>query len=448
MPASRVFVAAGLATLIVALSTASPRMAVGALVLDAATILAFLLDRRRAANLPLSASRVWPALLVQGVEAGVEVRFSAPRGLVVLAREALHPALAEKPLRQRMHLVAGAETSWRYPLTPRRRGEHDVGPLTVRVLGPWGLAWAQRDLLPKERRRVYPQVRWEGRVGRLLALAHRNELGQAPLRVHGGGTESYALREYRPGDPPNRIQWKVSARHQRLVSREEAWERGRRLVVLLDCARTMASMDGGRSKLDHALAAALALTRVAASRGDRVTLLAFSDRVERLVRVRGGHHAVSRAYAALFDLEARLVEPSYDLAVEAVSSSEPRRAVVVLLTSVIDLVAAEVLREAVLTLRRRHRPILINLEDPELLHMAVGVPETTEEAFAKVSSLGILLANRSLGRRLRRSGVSFAVTSADQLAGKTLETYLHLFERRGPPTGRVGPPQSVTGTVS
>src|SRR5262249_54227323 len=165
---------------------------------------------------------------------------------------------------------------WRYEVVPRRRGAHRVGPLTVRVLGPWGFAWMQRDLLPPETRRVFPQTRWEGRVGRLLTLAHRRELGQAPLRIHGLGTEPYALRGYRPGDPPTRIQWKASARHERLLSREDTWERGTRLVVLLDCARAMTSLDGARSKLDHALAAALALVRVAVSRGDRATVVAFS----------------------------------------------------------------------------------------------------------------------------------------------------------------------------
>ena len=48
----------------------------------------------------------------------------------------------------------------------------------------------------------------------------------------------------------------------------------------------------------------------------------------------------------------------------------------------------------------------------------------TEEAFAKVSSLEMLLANRRLGRRLQRAGIAVAVAAADQLAWRTLESYL------------------------
>ncbi|HKC13007.1 MAG TPA: DUF58 domain-containing protein, partial [Vicinamibacteria bacterium] len=343
MPAARAFIVAGLATLALAVAVVVPWLAACAGALDVLLVAALVIDAYRAAAVSLSARRLWPSLLVQGARATVEVQISSPAHVVLTAREALHPGLASYPQRQSLTVTPVAQASWRYQIVPRRRGEHLAGPLTVRVLGPWGLAWSQRNLLPPEQRRVYPQTRWEGRVGRLLALAHRRELGQAPLRIHGSGTELYALREYRPGDPPTRIQWKASARHERLLSREDTWERGTRLVILLDCARAMISIDGARSKLDHALAAALALTRVAVSRGDRVTLVGFSDRIERVVRVRSGSRAVGLAYGALYDLSARRTEPAYDLAVETVSEVESRRALVVLLTSVVDLVAAELL---------------------------------------------------------------------------------------------------------
>jgi uncharacterized protein (DUF58 family) len=277
---------------------------------------------------------------------------------------------------------------------------------------------------------VFPQVRWEGRVGKLLALAQRRRLGQVSTRFQGAGSELYALRDFRPGDPLTRIHWKATARFGRLVAREDTWERGGRLVVLLDCARAMASIDGVRSKLDHALAATLALARVAVARGDGVTVLAVSDRVERTVRVRSGGRGLAAAYAGLYDLEARLVEPAYDLAAEAALAVEPRSATVVLMTSVVDPASAELLRSALVRLERRHRPLLVNLEDPEIHALARRPPATPAEAFAQVSCLEILLANRRLGARLRRAGVRFVSTSADRLALETLAAYLARFRGR------------------
>jgi uncharacterized protein (DUF58 family) len=438
VPAARCLQLLGLATALFIGAFLAPPLAALAVAMDAAIVGAVALDWQRARRTRLAATRRWPPLLVQGTPAEVVLAIESfssrrRRSATLLLREGLHPALAPQPLRRRVEVRPGQPWIWRYELVPRRRGEHELSPLTVRVLGPWGLAWAQRDLLAGERVRVYPQVRWEGRVGQLLIAAQRQRLGQVSLRQLGVGSEPYGLREYLPGDALAKVHWKATARHGRMISREDTWERGARLVVLLDCARTMAAMDGGRSKLDYSLAAALALTRVAAARGDQVSLIAFSDRIDRTVRVRSGARSARQAYAALFDLEARLTEPAYDLAVEAIGQIEARRSTAVLLTSVVDLAAAELLRESLLRLAGRHRPLLINLEDPELRRLAAAEPRTPVEAFAQVASLEIGLANRRLARHLQRGGIRVISSSADQLALQALEAYLALYRGRATP---------------
>ncbi len=427
MPAGRAFVFAFCIAVILAAGAAVPWLVPVAAVLDVLLVVAVGVDHARSRRTPLTASRSWPPLLVQGGTFPLEVTVSttSPAAVGLVLREGLHPAVAEGPRRTRIALAAAGATRWRLELTPRSRGQHAIAPLVARVAGPWGLCWSQRVLLPAESRRIYPQVRWEGRVGRLLELARRRELGREPLRLHGVGAEPYALREYLPGDPRSRIHWKATARHGRLVSREDAWERGGRVVVLLDCARAMASLDGAASKLDHALAAALVLVRVSLARGDQVTVIAFSDRLERHVRVHG-NKGVAAAYGALYDLEARLVEPSYDVAAEAAIEAQPRSALVVLLTSLVDLGAARLLREAILRLRRRHRPLLVNLEDADVRRLAQGVPETQEDAFSKTSALAILLSNRDLARTLRHGGVHVLTAPADAVAAETLDAYLRL----------------------
>ncbi len=280
MPAARVFYLLALTTILVVAGVVVPRVAQAALAADAVILAAFAVDFLRVRRVSVEAERHWPQLLMQGADAEVrlEILNPADRPLTVRLREALHPGVAASPEQTRCELTPHQRMAWVYRVRPRRRGEHEVGPLTARFLGPWRLAWAQRQILEPERRRVYPQVRWEGKVGHLLLLAHRHALGGNPQRFQGLGREPYGVREYLPGDPPGKIHWKATARHGRLVTREETWERGARLIILLDCARGMSGQDGERSKLDHALAASLALTRVAVSRGDRVTLAAFSDR--------------------------------------------------------------------------------------------------------------------------------------------------------------------------
>ncbi|HKF42214.1 MAG TPA: DUF58 domain-containing protein [Thermoanaerobaculia bacterium] len=443
IPARRFFGALGLVALVIAAAVITPGLARLVLPLDGILVALLLVDYARARRVVLSASRARPPLLVQGVASEIAVRVfnPGPRAATAVLREGLDPAIAGEPIRVRADLVPGRETIWRYQVVPRRRGDHAFAPFSARVLGPWRLAWAQRDLLPAEPARVYPQVRWSGAAGRLLALAQRRELGLAPLSTRGIGTEPYGVRAYLPGDPPGKIHWRATARHGKLITREETWERGARLLVLLDCARGMASREAEEktSKLDAALSAALALARVAAARGDRVTTLAFSNRIERLVRTPAGARGSSILYERLFDVEAHMVEPAYDIAASEAARLEPRRANVVLFTSLVDLVSAEVLRVALLELSIRHRVLLVNLEDADLARLALGEPASTREVFAKVSALEILLANRRLAVKLRRAGIRILTTPADRLALDTLNAYLGMAMdlRRGSTRARL-----------
>ena len=438
IPARRFFVALGVVTLLLGAGPLLPGSLALVAALDLVLLLLLVVDWLRARRVELRAARTWPEVVTQRhpdeeartarQDLELRVKGDETRSIEVSLREVLHPALVREPFDARLHLEPGRPARLRVALYPLERSEHLVGPLMARVLGPWGLAWAQRRLLPEEPVRVFPRVRWGGRVGQLLALAQRRELGSVSLDQRGLGGELYALRRYQTGDARNRIHWRATARRGYLVTREDSWERGAPLVVLLDCGRALSTRTDGLAKLDHSLAACLALTRLAAGRGDRVTIVAFSDEVHRTVSVRRGKAGVAAAYDQLYDLEPRNALTLYGIAAERVLRMHLPRSTVLMLTSVVDLAVADPLTRAVAQLQRRHRTVLVNLEDAVVRQLAEDPPETTAEAFAKVSSLEILLRNRRLAAELRRRGTLAVAAPADRLALETLESYLEVLQ--------------------
>ncbi len=428
MLAARAFWFLGFAAFLLVGSLLVPWLAVAAVTVDLLVLIAVFVDYRAAAATPVGASDEWPPSFFQGQGTDLPIEVANPRGKAVdlRLRHGLHPALCAAPRRTSRQLPPERSLVWRIRLEPRRRGSYVAQPLTARVRGPLGLAWHQRELLPERPFRVLPQVRWGGEVGKLIALAHRRQLGSIPYSPQGAGGEIYALREYLRGDPLNKIHWKATARHDRPISREETWERGMRLLVLIDTARSMMPIHDGRSKLDYALAASLALARVAAGRGDQVTVTTFADRIEREVRVGTSPTALHRAYSRLFDAEARLTEPAYDLAARYALDHGGSNTVVLLMTSVVDMVAAEVLRDCALAIGRRHRPLLVNMLDPELYALLDQAPDSGQEAFAQIGAVELQLANEQLARRLRRAGVRVVHSRADQLGLETLNAYFEI----------------------
>src|SRR5206468_7778196 len=89
-------------------------------------------------------------------------------------------------------------------------------------------------------RRVLPRV-LVPRGGGAMTKRH-NQLpppGLHRLRHAGSGSELLDLRDYQPGDPPRTIAWKVSAKRDRLVTREYESEVPVRCTLFLDASSSV-----------------------------------------------------------------------------------------------------------------------------------------------------------------------------------------------------------------
>ena len=400
---------------------------------DALVLALLWADGRRARAWQVALSRQLPAPLFQGeqTELGWTVENQEARPLVVQLREVLHPSLSAEPLSTTLVVGPRARRQHHQQLVPRHRGPVTLPPASLRVQGPWGLAWGVIEQLPGEQTRVLPRMHLTGKAALLLQRALRNQGATRARRYQGVATELAGVREYQSGDEYRRIHWKASARYRRPVTRELDWSQHQHVVILLDCGRPMAGLAGEMSKLDHAMSAVIALTRVVLAQGDAATLVLFSDQVRRVVRVDKRTRGVQTVVEALHAEQADRGEPDYADVVAWVARQVPRRSVALLVTSVVDLHTADRVVEAVTGLSRRHRPLLVDLVDPGLAQVLSTEPEDVEDAYALTSALALEQQNQLLQARLQAQGVACLSTPAEGLAAGMLSRYLQLKARRG-----------------
>ncbi len=105
--------------------------------------------------------------------------------------------------------------------------------------------------------------------GQLLAQRRTMQLG--------GGIEFADHREYTPGDDFRYLDWNVFARHDELLLKRFQEEEDLHVYILLDCSRSMGF--GEPAKFDYARQVAAALAYIALADLDRVSAIAFADRI-------------------------------------------------------------------------------------------------------------------------------------------------------------------------
>lgn len=121
------------------------------------------------------------------------------------------------------------------------------------------------------------------------------------LQRSGMGSELLELREYAAGDPPKSIAWKVSARRNKLMTRQYESEVPVRLQLFMDGSISTRTGGFGLRLLDQMNYVAASVAKAAISVGDPVGAVLFDERGIRRVPAATGDRGFYRLLDALAD---------------------------------------------------------------------------------------------------------------------------------------------------
>ncbi|HEY4027562.1 MAG TPA: DUF58 domain-containing protein [Candidatus Dormibacteraeota bacterium] len=377
------------------------------------------------------ASRQLPRPLSLGAEQEVLVGLSCREaaGLRCAVADHVPPGLHAQVRSVEGAFDAGGQLVAVYGVRPVRRGAYELPALDVRVWRQDGWWLRQFRLRLVDEAPVYPDMLAIRRWQLTLRRGVRALPGQRRARPPGAATAHGGLRDYLPGDDVRRIHWKATARRDHPVTVELEAERGQQVVLAIDCGRLMTAPAGHLTKLDHAVNAALLLAWVAQSNGDRVGLLTFDERVRAFLAPRRGVRQVSRVGEVLHRVEAVYAEPEYGEAFAHVAHQVRGRALVVVLTDVLDPAASADLVAHGLRLGARHRLLVVAMTDPAVVAALRQPVARSRDAYRWAAAEELAGARRRAFETLQRGGVECLDVEAGRLSPSLVERYLELKER-------------------
>lgn len=313
-------------------------------------------------------TRVLPDRIRLG-ETAASVLFVTNRGRRTVRgrlRDGWQPTAGAPAERQRLALPAGERRRVEETLRPFRRGERRSEHVTVRSFGPLRLGGRQATIAAPGRVRVLPP--FNARKHLPSRLARLRELdGATSVMVRGQGTEFDSLREYVRGDDVRSIDWRATARRSELVVRTWRPERDRRVVIVVDTARTSAARIADEVRLDTSFESALLLAALATRADDRVDLVAIDRRVRGRVTGASGADLLAKLVDTMADIEPELIEMDWEAVPGQVRAITSRHAFVVLLTSIETPGASHGLLSVLPQLTRNHTVAVVSVTDPAVL---------------------------------------------------------------------------------
>lgn len=347
------------------------------------------------------------------------------------ARPALEFAIATGPrlvprADDRVRLAPDEATAL-IAFTAVRRGTDGLRQLWIRWTGPLGLVWRQRVETITRNVVITPDIR---PVRDAAAMLLRDaQIGEMARVDRGEGSEFDALAEWQSGMERRSIDWNQSARHLKLLARENRIERNNQIVFAIDAGRAMCEPVAGLPRIDRAITAALLAAYSALKLGDRVGLFGFDSKP----RIASGTVSGTRAFPLMQRLAGELdysaAETNFTLALATLAGDLNRRSLVVVFTEFTDQTGAELMIRAAANLMRRHLVLFVILEDAELEAIAAAEPRAIDDVSRAVAAAAMLRERRIVVSRLRHLGIHVLEAAHDAVGPALVRQYLD-FKRR------------------
>ncbi len=282
--------------------------------------------------------------------------------------------------------------------------------------------------------------RIEIRTRRLVADVFSGEYHSV---FKGRGIEFTEVREYLPGDDIRSIDWNVTARTGHPYVKKFEEERELSIMFVVDASGSGAFGSVKRFKAELAAEMCAVLAFSATRNNDRVGLVMFSDRIEKVVPPQKGRRHVLRVVRELLYSEPEGTGTDIPMALDYLANIVRRHAIVFLVS---DFQTGGFDR-ALAVANRRYDLIAIDVSDPrerelprvglvELEDAETGervVVDTGDRRFVERFAREIERERAEKERTFRRLGVDRIAVSTDKPYVEPLERFFRMRARRAGP---------------
>lgn len=317
--------------------------------------------------------------------------------------------------------ITRGEARIRVVIRPLELGQYSWPALPVRVLGPAGLAWWSRQVDPAATSVVLPDT-----LGRRAEVTGSAEVGAIPRSKLGGGHELHQLREYRPGDPRNTIDWKATARSSKLITRVYTEDQHLEIMLLLDTGRTSRTEMDGLSQLGHYVNLAARFAEYCAGGDDRVGLVVFADRPLKVIPPGRGVVGLRRVRRELAGLEPQPVESDALEAALAMQRIVRHRCLAVVLTDLYESSSASSLARTARLLARKHLPLMVGLLGSEISSLGRSAARSWLDPYRGLAARSYERQVKANAARLAELGALALTARPEELDAKVLRQYRRL----------------------
>ncbi len=375
----------------------------------------------------LKAKRKLVSNLSLGVTAQVSITIEnlSSQNITALVTDLYPNQVSVNDLPAKVSILGNSEKTITYPIQPLSRGNIEFGSVCLLIYSRLAL-WQKKIYIGETQAvKIYPNFAPIVRSA-FIGLEHQlMQMGVHNVQRRGEGLNFQQLREFRKGDSLRQIDWKATSKLRKIISKEYQDEKDQEIIFLLDCGRSMRSLDSKISHFDHALNAMLLTSYIALRQGDAVGFMSFAGNEDRKLSPSKGKTAINAMLNKIYDLNSSTSSSDYLRAAEVLVKHHRKRSLVILITNLKDEQTDEITR-AVQLLKRYHVVMVASLRDSILDNSESQSIENFNDALLYAGSKLYIEQRKPLVLQMRANKIAFVDCQPAKLHIELASEYMRI----------------------
>jgi uncharacterized protein (DUF58 family) len=326
-------------------------------------------------------------------------------------------------------IESNRENFIQYSLRPVQRGEYYFGAIRVFVASALKLierrfSFEQGAMLP-----VYPSF-IQMRKYELLAIHNRLTTGGIKkIRRIGQTAEFDQIKEYVAGDDIRSVNWKATARKDRLMVNKYQDEKSQSVYCLVDMGRNMKMPFEQMALLDYAINASLVISNIAHIKNDKPGLVTFTHQIHSHIAAERRNSQMKRIIETLYNQQTNYTESDFERLYLHVKRMVNQRSLLLLFTNFESLSSLKRQLKYLKQIAKQHLLVVVFFENTELKAVLIKNAENTFDIYYKTIAEKFELEKRLIIKELSACGIQSIYTAPQNLSINTINKYLELKAR-------------------
>ncbi|MBZ9619777.1 DUF58 domain-containing protein [Psychroflexus lacisalsi] len=327
---------------------------------------------------------------------------------------------------KKMKVSGNSKKDFTYTLTPVKRGEYKFGYLNCYVSTKSKLVKRRYRFENETLVKVYPSFIQMRALDFLSIDQKMSQYGMKKIRKIGHTMEFEQIKNYVIGDDIRTINWKATAKHDKLMVNQYQDEKSQPIYNLIDVGRVMKMPFEGLSLLDYSINAALAFSNIALKKKDKVGMLTFADTIENFVSANSKKTHLNTLLETLYGIDSNFLVSDFNRLYAHSRRKITQRSLLMMYTNFEHITSLKRQLPYLRALAKSHLLVVIFFENTELGELANKSTTKMTEIYEKTIAQEFIYNKQLMVKELEKNGIQTVLTKPKDLSVNTINKYLEI----------------------